>query len=283
MKKASKKFDKLLCPLRKYIGDYYVRYDGVDTVKLYPLFEDYLYRTIAGIISDRVEKKLNKKSVFMKYQEQTFYHVATRVVRENYNALVLGWRFSADGVKASKILKEAREAKKQEKVLAQSEQIDSLIKERNKKIESLKKETAYTIENMRNLKDSCNERLKHYNCIALKDNRQEVPSEAYLLSVDYIKSHINNRLCGVYFIRDCDDSVIYVGKSINLQGRLCQHAEEIPKRMQFTHGQYRYNYIECFEDELNYNECYYIGLLRPILNFIGERTRTTQKEQSHNA
>lgn len=70
---------------------------------------------------------------------------------------------------------------------------------------------------------------------------------------------------GIYFLWE-KSTVVYVGQSINLSGRvrLNHDKAQFIKNAEVT-------FIEIPREDLNFAECFYIGVLKPRLNFGGHR------------
>jgi excinuclease UvrABC nuclease subunit len=70
------------------------------------------------------------------------------------------------------------------------------------------------------------------------------------------------RMCGVYFLCDENDIVIYIGKSISIYQRLASHlfSKEWASDIKYSH------YIAVEEKDLDKMETYFINKYRPKYN-----------------
>jgi hypothetical protein len=66
------------------------------------------------------------------------------------------------------------------------------------------------------------------------------------------------RISAIYFLLD-DDKIIYIGKTTDLDARICYHKCTIKK---FN----RFRFIECSEEKLSYYEKRLIALFQPLEN-----------------
>ena len=84
-----------------------------------------------------------------------------------------------------------------------------------------------------------------------------------------LKRHQNKKICGIYFLFDSTDTLIYIGQSTDILARIQQHNKD----KVFSY----YSYYECSKASLNNNEKACIEHYKPKMNetFNTEKIETS--------